>query len=355
MPPGPSDRASRARPVADAPVAALIDASEDLAKAWLLELVASGPLSAAPSLPLESLATEGPALCAAVARALGDDVELARLRPGGDLAALGARAGALGAARDAGATVAAVEALRRVVWDAALAEVPRAPAALVADLADRLAAVCATVVNASLAEPAGEAPPAAEPADEPAFASSGDVRAADLRAPIVRPPRAGEDVLDSNGAVPRVADGDPQTHLAARAAEFVSEGRPFAVLLVELDGVESLLAAERDDEVHRAVEAAERALEDLARPGDAIRREAPGRLWLTLPGAGPAGARALALRAAAAVERAAQHRGRPLTASVGVAVCPRDGAEAQALADHAEEDLLSARAAGTHGASPPSR
>src|SRR5436189_5319442 len=68
MPPGPSDRASRARPVADAPVAALIAASEDLAKAWLLELVAAGPLSAAPSLPLESLASEGPALCAAVAR-----------------------------------------------------------------------------------------------------------------------------------------------------------------------------------------------------------------------------------------------------------------------------------------------
>src|SRR5207247_628435 len=105
----------------------------------------------------------------------------------------------------------------------------------------------------------------------------------------------------------------------------VADGRPFAVLLVELDGVEALLAAERDDEIARAVDAAERALEDLARPGDAIRREAPGRLWLTLPGAGPAGARALALRAAAAVERAADHRGRPLTATVGVAGCPRDG------------------------------
>src|SRR4051812_606393 len=326
MPPGPSDRASRARPVADAPVAALIAASEDLAKAWLLELVAAGPLSAAPSLPLESLASEGPALCAAVARALGDDVELARLRPGGDLAALAARAGAVAGARDPGATVVALETLRRVIWDAALAEVPRAPAALVADLADRLAAVCATVVNASLAAP----PPADEPADEPAFAPPGDVRAADLRAPIVRPAHAGEDGVDGNGAAPRVADGDPYTHLAARASEFASEGRPFAVLLVELDGVESLLAAERDEEVHRAVEAAERALEDLARPGDALRREAPGRLWLTLPGAGPAGARALALRAAAAVEGAAEHRGRPLTASVGVSVCPRDGAEAQA-------------------------
>ena len=352
MPPGPTDRASRARPVADAPVAALLADTEDLAKAWALELVAAGPLSAAASLPLGALAEDGPALCAAVARALGDDVELARLGDGGDLAALATRAGELGGARDAASAVAAVEALRRVIWEAALAEVPRASAALVADLADRLAAVCAALVSASLgaAPAATAAPPAGE---EPSFAAP-DVRAADLRVPIVRPPRD-EDGVEHDGAPARVADGDPYTHLAARAAEFVADGRPFGVLLVELDGVESLLAAERDGEVAHAVEAAEQALEDLARPGDAIRREAPGRLWLTLPGAGPAGARALALRAAAAVERAAEHRGRPLTASVGVAVCPRDGTDAQALGDHAEEDLLSARAAGTHGAPPPAR
>ena len=181
------------------------------------------------------------------------------------------------------------------------------------------------------------------------------VRVADLRAErpaqIVRPPLGDESFGD--GSPPRVADGDPRIHLAARTAEFVADGRPFAVLLVELDGVEALLAAERDDEIARAVDAAERALEDLARPGDAIRREAPGRLWLTLPGAGPAGARALALRAAAAVERAADHRGRPLTATVGVAVCPRDGTDADALAEHAEDDLLAAQAAGTHGGEPP--
>src|SRR5947199_129338 len=206
MPPGANDRASRARPVADAPVAALVADAEDVAKAWLLELVAAGPLAGAASLPLDAFSREAPSLGAAPA----------------------------------------------------------------------------------VAEPE----PAPEPEPEPA------VRVADLRVPIVRPARpAGDDL-----APPRVADGDPHTHLAARAAEFVQDGRPFAVLLVELDGVETLLATQDDRDVALAVEAAERALEDLARPGDAIRREAPGRLWLTLPGAGPAGARALALPAAAAVE-----------------------------------------------------
>ena len=407
MPAGPTDRPTRARPVADAPVTALIAGADELAKGWLLELVASGPLAAASGLPLDDLVRDGPALCAAMARALSDDAELARLAPDGDLTPLAARAAELAGAHDPRAAVAAIDALRRVLWDAALAQAPRAPGALVADLADRLAAVCSTVVAAALAPPAdapdvaerapgeppvaapspGDAPPAAgrprdpapdplptsppsagesgsRPPDSPAAgverlaelaraASDDRVRVADLRT-LIRPPFGEDEEEGDDQSPPRVADGDPRTHLAARAAEFVEDGRPFAVLLVELDGVEALLAAERDEEVERAVTAAEHALEDLVRPGDALRREAPGRLWLTLPGAGPAGARALALRAVAAVERAADHRGRALTATVGVAVCPRDGADAEALAEHAEDDLLAAQAAGTHGRPPPS-
>jgi GGDEF domain-containing protein len=38
---------------------------------------------------------------------------------------------------------------------------------------------------------------------------------------------------------------------------------------------------------------------------------------------------------------------------VGVAVCPRDGADADTLAERAEDELLAAQAAGTHGAPPP--
>ena len=167
---GPTtDRPSRARPVADAPVAALVAAAEDLAKGWLLELVAAGPLDAAAALPFAELAREGPALCAAVARALRDDAELARLAPGGDLAPLAARAGALAGARDAASAVAAIDALRRVLWEAALTELPRAPGTLVADLADRLAATSATVVAATLSprSPAPAPPPTGEPATSP--------------------------------------------------------------------------------------------------------------------------------------------------------------------------------------------
>src|SRR3954454_19458833 len=120
MPPGANDRSSRARPVAGAPVGALVADAEDVARRWLLERAAAGPLAGATALPLDAFSREAPSLCAAVARALGDDVELARLRAGGDLAALAAGVGTLAGASDAAGTVAAVEALRRAVWDAAL-------------------------------------------------------------------------------------------------------------------------------------------------------------------------------------------------------------------------------------------
>jgi GGDEF domain-containing protein len=356
---GPITAPSRARPVADAPVGALVDGADEVAKAWLLELLAAAPLSAAGGVRVEALAAEGPALCAAVAQALADDEALERLEASG-----AARIGALAGARDAASAFAAVEALRRAMWEAALDELSRPPAALVADLADRLGAVCAAVTAAVLAEPVAEAvepePVAAAPtrvdrlADLARAAAADAVSATDLRAepapPIMRPPIGPEPAPE---AAPRVTDGDPRAHLASRADEFVADGRPFAVLLVEIDGIDALLAAVRDEDVAASLTAAERALEDLVRPGDAIRREAAGRYWMTLPGAGPAGARALALRAAAAVERAADHRGRPITASVGVAVCPRDGADPETLAERVEDDLLAAQAAGTHGAPPP--
>jgi hypothetical protein len=81
-----------ARPVADAPVAALTAAPDALARDWLVALMARAPLTAAASVPVAELAREAPALCAAMVRALASELELERLAQG-DLAALAARAG----------------------------------------------------------------------------------------------------------------------------------------------------------------------------------------------------------------------------------------------------------------------
>src|SRR4051812_46902649 len=159
---GPTTAPPRARPVADAPVSALVDGADELAKAWVLELVAAAPLAASAGLRLDELAAEGPSLCIAVVRALADDEDLARLEEGGDLVGVVARAGALAGAGDPASAFRAVEALRRATWEAALGALSRPSAALVAALANRLGAVCAAV-------PAGVlAPPAAAPVIAPA-------------------------------------------------------------------------------------------------------------------------------------------------------------------------------------------
>src|SRR3954447_24680700 len=92
---GPITAPPRARPVADAPVGALVDGADEVAKAWLLELLAAAPLSAAGGVRVDALASEGPEFCAAVARALGDDEALLALESSG-----AARVGALAGVRD---------------------------------------------------------------------------------------------------------------------------------------------------------------------------------------------------------------------------------------------------------------
>jgi GGDEF domain-containing protein len=330
----------RARPVADAPVAALAAAADDVARDWLLALLADAPLAAAADVPVARLAAEAPPLCAAMARALSDDGELDRLGPGGDLHAVAAAAGALAGAPGPAAAAAAVDALRAVLWTVALSFLPGAPAALVADLAARLATVAAAVTAAVLEAPAASSDPApplpaADPLSVPDAPDDGRLGVAAFAARDLRP---------------RVTAGDPIAHLDERVAEHRVDGRTLGVLLVELDGVERLLAA--GDEALEAIAHAELAIEGLLRPGDAARREAAGRIWITLPGTGPAGARALALRISVAVERAASHRGVPLTATVGIAVLPTDATDAAGLVDQAEEALFQARASGLRGPQP---
>lgn len=348
----------RARPVADAPVAALVAGAEDVARDWLLALLGDGTLAAAAGVPVADLARQGPGLCAAIARALADDAELDRLAHG-DLSAVARRAGAMAGARDAAAAVTAVDALRAAVWAAALDELRRPDPRLVADLADRLAAVAAVVTAAAVAgvaEAAAVEPPAppppepGRPAPEPARWDPDDAARSVERAarraepPPVVPPATDPGDVHVADLRPRIVDGDPLAHLADRVAEHLEGRRSLAVLLVELDGVERLLAAGGDAEA--AVAAAEQAVEGMLRQGDSARREGPGRIWIALPGTGPAGARALALRIAVAVERAAVHRGVPLTASVGSAAFPVDATDARGLADRAEEALYAARAGG---------
>jgi GGDEF domain-containing protein len=278
----------------------------------------------------------------------------------------------------------------------------RPSGALIADLAGRLSTVAATVTEAVLdatatatapsapdraplaptAAPSAPtaAPSAADPAPSPTSASAAPShpfwpaagQASTPSSPVVwtptAPPRPLHEAPPPDDGLlstplasvpsafsardlrPRITAGDPLAHLAERVSHHLTDQRTLAVLLVELDGIDRLMTA--GDDAMEAIARAELAIEGLLRPGDGARRESAGRIWISLPGTGPAGARALALRISVAVERAATHRGIPLAVAIGVAVFPSDATDAPGLVDQAEEALFAARASGHRGPQP---
>jgi GGDEF domain-containing protein len=135
---------------------------------------------------------------------------------------------------------------------------------------------------------------------------------------------------------------------------FALEGRPFAVLLVELMDAQRLNRSEPQEEVMRLAGQVHRTLESelwtmSERAGASLTREAPGRFWLVAPGIEALRVRALAEQIAHAVRRSVSHRGEPLEIAIGTAVCPGDGVQAAALAAHADVALYAARADGSAG------
>jgi GGDEF domain-containing protein len=361
----PSHR--RPRPVADAPAADPVL----VAKGWLLELLAAAPLEAVASVPTADLAREAPGLCAAVLEAVGSDAALDRLSPGGDRAALAARAGALAGARSAPDAVAAVEALRAALTQA-LRPAGAADPALAADLGDRLAHVCSLVAAAALAPGAleraaragapepGAARDVPAPAGGPGAAEAGGAEPAADALENAAPASAAPGAAAPEGVVrldpfARAGAAQPPAEQAAapwataitrRLERYAEDGRPFAVLAVEVDEVDRLEAVDAAGGFAKALEAAEAALEAELRPADMLVRERAGRHWLIAPDTSAAAARELGERLAAAVAGRAFHHGVPLSVSIGLAICPDDGTSTDTLLGHADGGVFAARAAG---------
>jgi hypothetical protein len=115
---------------------------------------------------------------------------------------------------------------------------------------------------------------------------------------------------------------------------------PGAVLVLEVDGLEQLEAAEPDGPLGADLQLAEYELRSTIRPEDSLTRERAGRWRVAAPGADAAAARELAERLSRAFAACAPVRhGVRLTLSIGIAVSPDD-------AGVAEAGLFAARAAG---------
>jgi GGDEF domain-containing protein len=385
MPP----RRRRARPVADAPIDALLPRSEDLAKGWLLALLEQAPLDDAPAILATDLTRDGPRVCEAVLRAIADDTDLRRLEPGGVLTPLAARTGALAGAAAPAAVSRAVDALIGVIWAAVREELRGADGDLVAELTERLALIGELVRSAALersapgpaARPLSPAPPpispvppppprpeaspmvtppppvattrpssapsAPPPAEPPAAAATPPAAASPPAAspPAVSPPteqRAWPGLSD-----PPTLDPSRSLWVGALEDEIVrSAGAPLSLLLAELEDAERVTAVEPQATARATFTRFAGAVRSAVRRQDILVCESDARAWIIARDTARAGAHALGERIAAAVRSSEQWHGAPLVATVGVAVFGEDGRTSGELIEAAEEARFAAAAGG---------
>jgi len=219
----------RARPVAELAIDGLLARDYELARQWAAALIFARPVEQLAQLPLRELAGDAPALCAQALRALGSDSELARLAAGEGVAGTGRESlsperpiGALLGATAAPAAVAAVEALRGVLWEALLEEILRPSPRLLGDVADRLACVCSTILQVALAPVAR---PASERIEQPAGFSDFERRpgAATRRR---RPALLVDELNGGTSPSPRTASWDPFAGSREGVWEGPSDGPP---------------------------------------------------------------------------------------------------------------------------------
>jgi GGDEF domain-containing protein len=276
----------------------LAERAEDLAKGWLLALVEQEPLARAPSIAAAELASAGPAICTALVRALGSDTELQRIAAGGDLEPLVSRIGELAGAQSPEEASRAAEALRAVLWSAALGALGDPDSSLVAELAERLAAVCELARGAALRRLTG----------------------------LERPGIA--DVL------------------AAAISRARRDGTALSLLLVELEDAARMLAVEPAPEAGAVFDRLAAAVRGAARAGDPVIAEDRGRVWVIAPGVEREGSGRIGKALAEAVREGGSWRGAPLRASIGVATLDRDAVDAPGLIEAAEEASFTAAAGG---------
>ena len=343
---GGSHPARPARPVAEARLAALGD-GEALAKGWLLTLLAGAPLARAGTLPASDMVRDAPALCDAAVAALASDDALARLLPGGDLVPLAARAGEMTGADAPAGVVASLAALRASLWHAVAEELRDPEPELVAALASRLALVCDAIAAAVFADAAlGDVPavPQAEPAPVVEPVAEAPEPQPHLAAVPPAPTIVPADVFPRAAAV--VSEESWATVVVGRLSRLLAERGSCAILAVDIDDADRLLAADVRGEVAATLERAESAIRDALRPADTAVHEREGRVWIIAAETTLEAARILAQRIVKAIAEAGELHGAPLRASVGIATSPLDGDDAASLIAHADEGVFAARAAG---------
>jgi GGDEF domain-containing protein len=232
----------------------------------------------------------------------------------------------------------AAEQLCAALWEALHEELRGSPAEVAgtqaAELAERLAQVCASVADLARC--------------------STPVSLATARARAVVPEVAAESFPEPPATSREIAIRDARGEgpsvwvqvVGYRLERYRRDARPFAALLVEVADAEGLPGAQPAAEHARLLARVQAALRQELRPVDDLTLESPGRWWLTLAHTDAHAARTVAARLVETVNSLTREPAAAPRIAIGIASCPEDGHDAASLAAHADVGLYAARAAG---------
>ena len=287
-------------------------AREELAKAWLLDILERTPLAEVEQVPVSWIAAEGPALVADIVRGLADRSPSGEL----ELPAEGIeRIGRLAGLRQGEATL----------------EIPRDIAALQGLLVEVLRL---EVPERRLGAFAGSVGRLAE--------IFGDIQA-EVSQRLVRE-RSGGAKVDPLTGLP----GEAELHEWMRIllAEGNRHGEPFCVMVIDVDGLGLTSQAYGPDAGDRMLRAVAAVLRRQIRPVDRAFRLAEDQLCVLCPHQDARGALPMAERLCELVDHSQSESGPRVTITAGLASWPSHGSDGERLREAAEEAAWSAKAAG---------
>jgi diguanylate cyclase (GGDEF)-like protein len=296
----------------DAGIARSQRAREEIAKAWLLDVLERTPLAEMRDVPIDWIVRETPALIADILRGLADPVATREL----ELPAAG---------------IERIDGLSKLRHGEAALQIPR-----------DLAALQALLIEALRREVPQRQLGAFANSVERLTAIFGDIQA-QLSERLVRE-RSGGVTVDPLTGLPGITE--LHEWLRVLLSEHRRHGHPFSVLFVDIDGLARINDAYGPDSGDRMLSAVSAILRRQIRAEDRAFRLDGDEFVVLAPHQRAEQALPLAQHLCDVVDRSQQAEGPRVAISAGLVSCPDHGEDAETLLAAADEATWAAKAAG---------
>jgi diguanylate cyclase (GGDEF)-like protein len=297
----------------DAPVRRLEESRGELAKAWLVRMVSQSSLEDVERLDTGRIARELPELIGDIARALHEpvpDPHVQRLEFATRLAELGGREGL--AAPQLVRDLATLQSVLIGGLESGVGLDPRGTLDAVEHVAELFSAIQADVVEE-----------------------------------VLRTRTREVEWLGSTDSLTGLHNVRfLQQHIHHLTGVQKRYGHPFAVLLIDIDGLKRINDAYGKVAGDSTLVSVATALGEQLRAVDTPIRMGGDEFCILLPHQTSSRARTVGERVADAIEAVDNPTGQPLRVSIGVASCPQDGTEAEGLLEVVDAAMYRAKAAG---------